>query len=83
MLIVSNDTKALLFGEGFWWFVETKYVASQSSAGIADMVGQYLWFLENELGIVARIYLDEKSDMNSDKVICAPDESLAMLRLMI
>lgn len=80
MLIDSDEY--LVFETGFWWFARTRYKKVGDHKNLADIVGQYTWFLEKELDIEARLYL-ENGWFSNRILIRASEESLAMLKLMI
>ncbi len=79
MLIDSDEF--LVFETGFWWFSKNKYVKSEDYRNLPDIIGQYIWFLENDLDIEAKIYV-ENGWMSNRILIRASDESLTMLKLM-
>lgn len=80
MLIDSDEF--LVFETGFWWFSKNKYQKSGDHRNLYEIIGQYTWFLENELNIKIRISCGN-GWMSEKILIQASDESLTMLKLMI
>lgn len=80
MLIDSDEY--LVFETGFWWFARNKFVKPSEHTNLAELIGQYTWFLEKELDIEAKMYV-ENGWISNRVLIQASEESLAMLKLII
>lgn len=75
-----TQDEILIFDKGLWWFARSRYEGDYRNA--SDLIVQYVWFLENELDIVARF--EEYDGIIKNQIIIRADKkSLVFLELMI